>query len=90
MSRLIPPILHTEQLRLTGVAPNGQRFRVNPSMTWLIADTEATLDGSDLGEIGPAPLQGELGDFRIPQRGLFAIGRAFFEPVAGDGAHHSR
>jgi hypothetical protein len=80
MSRLIPPILHTGKLRLAGVAPNGQRFIVNPSLTWLIADAEATLDQADLGDPGSAPVQGSLGDFRIPQRGLFAIGRAFFEP----------
>lgn len=90
MARLIAPILHTGELRLTGVAPNGQQFLVNPTMTWLITDTAATLDGSDLGDIGPAPLQGRLGDFRVPQRGLFAIGRAFFEPAAAGGAHRSR
>jgi hypothetical protein len=80
MSRLIPPMLHTGEIRLGGLAPNGQQFTVNPSLTWLIADTTATLDGSDLGNSGPAPTQGKLGDFRIPQRGIFAIGRAFFDP----------
>jgi hypothetical protein len=82
VARLIAPMLHTGELRLAGVAPNGQHFIVNPSLTWLIADAAATLDGCDLGEVGPAPAQGTLGDFRIPQRGIFAIGRAFFEPTA--------
>jgi hypothetical protein len=89
MSRLVPPILHTGKLRLAGVAPNGQRFIVNPSLTWLIADTAATLDGLDLGDVGAAPTPGKLGDFRIPQRGIFAIGRAFFEHVAADGTTRS-
>jgi hypothetical protein len=89
MSRLVPPILHTGKLRLAGVAPNGQRFIVNPSLTWLIAETAATLDGFDLGDVGPAPTEGKLGDFRIPQRGIFAIGRAFFEPIAADGVKPS-
>jgi hypothetical protein len=80
MSRVIPPMLHTGKLRLSGVTPNEQRFAVNPALAWLIAEVTATLDGSDLGDIGPAPTQGRLGDFRIPQRGVFAIGRAFFEP----------
>jgi hypothetical protein len=84
MSRLIPPMLHTGELRLTGVTPNGQRFTVNPSLSWLIEEATATLDGSDLGEVGRAPTQGKLGDFRVPQRGIFAIGRAFFEPIADD------
>ena len=51
-----------------------------PTLVWLIADTSATLDGVDLGDIGPAPTPGELGDFRIPQRVIFAIGRALFDP----------
>jgi hypothetical protein len=80
MSRLIAPMLRTGQLRLGGVTPNGQRFAVNPSLAWLIAEAAATLDGSDLGDIGPAPTQGNLGNFRIPQRGVFAIGSALFEP----------
>jgi len=51
-----------------------------PTLVWLIADTSATFDGVDLGDIGPAPTPGELGEFRIPQRGIFAIGRALFDP----------
>jgi hypothetical protein len=86
MSRVIPPLLHTGPIRLAGVAPNGQQFTINPSLTWLIVDTTATLDGADFGEDGPAPTQGRLGDFRIPQRGIFAIGRAFFDPVLADSA----
>jgi hypothetical protein len=81
IARLIPPLLQTGEIRLGGVAPNGQQFTVNPTLTWLVAASTATLDGSDLGELGPAPAQGGLGDFRIPQRGMFAIGRAFFDPV---------
>ena len=36
--------------------------------------------GESFGEAGGIPEQARLGDFWIPQRGLFAIGRAFFEP----------
>lgn len=79
ISRLAPAILHTGRLRLTGVTPNGQHFIVNPSLTWLITEASATLDGLDLGDPGPAPRQGKLGDFLVPQQGIFAIGRAFFE-----------
>jgi hypothetical protein len=34
--------------------------------------------GINLGVIGPSPTPGRMADFRIPQRGVFAIGRAFF------------
>ena len=80
MSRVGGPMLHAGKVRLTGRAPNGQRFIANPIRVWLIAASTATLDGVQLGEPGPAPAQGELGDFRIPQRGVFAIGRTLFCP----------
>jgi hypothetical protein len=34
--------------------------------------------GIELGEMGPAPEQGQLRDFTIPQRGVFVVGRAMF------------
>ncbi len=37
--------------------------------------------GIDIGAPGPLPQQEHLGDFWIPQRGLFVIGQAFFEPL---------
>jgi hypothetical protein len=77
--------LRTGGLRLAGLAPNGQHFAVNPSLIWLISDTDATLDGRSLGDLGPIPTQAHLADFRIPQRGIFAIGRAFFSAVPTDG-----
>jgi hypothetical protein len=80
MATVAGPMLRAGKLRLSGRAPNGQQFIANPSLIWLIADSAATLDGVDLGDVGPAPTPGKLGDFRIPQRGLFAIGRAFFDP----------
>lgn len=75
MGALAGPMLRAGTVSLAGHAPNGQRFVTHPELVWLIA----TLDGADLGEIGPSPVPGRLGDFRIPQRGVFAIGRAFFE-----------
>jgi hypothetical protein len=77
--RVADPVLHTGEVHFAGLTPNGQSFKVNPSLIWLITDSATTLDGSPLGNLGPAPIQGELGDFRIPQRGIFAIGRAFFD-----------
>jgi hypothetical protein len=79
------PMLHAGKLGLTGRTPNGQQFSAVPVRVWLIGKSAAVLDGVDLGEVGPLPAPGELGDFRIPQRGLFAIGRAFFEPDVSTG-----
>jgi hypothetical protein len=66
-------------LALAGEAPNGQRFIANPRLIWTVDHSYATVAGQDLGSIGPLPVQAKLGDFWIPQRGLFVIGSAFFE-----------
>jgi hypothetical protein len=79
MGAMVRVLLHTGKLRFTGQAPNGQRFVANPQLIWLIAKSHAVVRGQDLGPLGPTPEQGKLGDFLIPQRGLFAVARAFME-----------
>jgi hypothetical protein len=74
------------KLALVGKVPNGQGYVVNPRWVWIISSSRATLDGKDLGPMGGVGTQAKLGDFWIPSRGLFAIGRAFFEPF--DAARH--
>jgi hypothetical protein len=72
------------KLRMTGRAPNGQRFIANPLLTWTIQSARATIDGRDLGAVAPLHEQPNLGDFWIPRTGLFAIGRAFFDAFNPD------
>jgi hypothetical protein len=67
------------KLRLTGKAPNNQRFLANPLSIWTIPGARATIDGRNLGAIAPLQEQRNLGDFWIPRSALFAIGRAFFD-----------
>ncbi|MEX0787060.1 MAG: hypothetical protein WD939_10525 [Dehalococcoidia bacterium] len=74
------------RLGLSGFAPNGQRFIANPLRMWSIVKSAATLGGDDLGPLGKLSEQVHLGDFWIPQRGIFVIGRSFFEPF--DSARH--
>jgi hypothetical protein len=80
VARMASRFLHAGKLGLAGVAPNGQTFIANPMNVWVIKASHATIGGRDLGELAPLPEQTRLGDFWIPQRGLFAFGRAFFEP----------
>jgi hypothetical protein len=71
-------------LRLTGRLPNGQTYIANPSMFWLIDESRASIDGVDLGRPAPLSEQGRVGEFLIPQRGIFAVTRAYiesFDPV---------
>lgn len=52
----------------------------NPRLMWFIPKSTVVVRGEDLGSVGPVPEQARLGDFWIPQRGIFAIGGAFFQP----------
>jgi hypothetical protein len=70
--------LRAGRVGLAGVAPNGQRFIANPLRVWLVAEAAASLRGVDFGPMGALDPQAALGDFWIPQRGIFAIGRAYF------------
>jgi hypothetical protein len=71
--------LHTGRLNLSGRTPNGQKFIANPQQVWLVASSQAVVDGVDLGPAGPLHEQARLNDFLIPQRGIFAVARAFLE-----------
>jgi hypothetical protein len=70
--------LRAGRVAMTGRAPNGQAFVVNPQRIWLTAQSSARLGDQHLGPPGPLGQQAQLGDFWVPQRGLFAIGRAYF------------
>lgn len=72
------PLLRAGRLRLAGRAPNGQRFLSAPRLVRPIVDAAARLDGVDLGLPGPVHPQAALGDFLVPQRGLFALGATRF------------
>ncbi|HXG37035.1 MAG TPA: hypothetical protein VNL15_08710 [Dehalococcoidia bacterium] len=76
------------KLALAGNAPNGQSYVANPRLVWLISSSQAVLNGNDLGPLGRAVPQARLGDFWIPQRGLFAIGQAFFD-LFDPSRHHT-
>jgi hypothetical protein len=80
MSHVVGPLLHVGKIRLTGNLPNGQEFRIAPKRVWAVADSTATLNGEDLGPVGPHPVQGNLADFKLPQRGICVIAQGRFEP----------
>lgn len=75
------PALRAGRIGLTGRAPNGQDFRANPRRMWFIPRSTARLQGEDLGSVRALPVQARLGDFWIPQRGIFMMGSSRFEAV---------
>jgi hypothetical protein len=80
IARIAGRALGAGRLTLSGCAPNGQRFRTAPRRLWVIAESWAQIGGLDLGVPAPLTLQAQVGEFLIPQRGLFVMGSAFFEP----------
>jgi hypothetical protein len=81
MGKAASVVLRAGRLGLSGRVPNNQRFMANPMIIWAVRSSAARLGDRDLGNMAPLPAQTRLGDFWIPQRGIFAIGRAFFEPL---------
>ncbi len=53
---------------------------------WSVTSSSARLGGEGMGLPGPLDRQAHLGDFWIPQRGVFVVGMAFFEPFE-EGRH---
>ncbi len=87
MGLMAGPLLGVGRVGLQGRAPNGQRFIANPRTLWVVRDSRARLGGAEFGPPGPVQPQVRLGDFWIPQRGMLAIGAAYFETF--DPARHS-
>lgn len=79
LGRAAGPTLGAGRVRLSGTAPNGQRFMIAPLRVWAVAASRAVLRGLDLGPVGPLREQARLDGFRPPQRGLFVVGSGHFE-----------
>jgi hypothetical protein len=84
MGRIAGPILRAGALRMTGAVPSRQSFRVKIDKLWATTEVRAALRDEDIGPPGPVQPQRWLGGFAVPNRGLFAIGQAAFEPFAAD------
>ena len=80
------PVLRAGRLGLTGAVPNGQGFRAKPRRLWFVSRSSASLGGQDFGTLQPLRVQTRLGDFWIPQRGIFLIGASSFDTF--DPARH--
>lgn len=77
MGAMATRALGAGRLRLSGTTANDQHFVANPTRIWMVASSCASIDGVDAGPQQPLPEQARLGDFWIPQRGIFAMGRVW-------------
>ena len=82
MGKMASGSLGSGRLGLTGVTSNGQRFKANPYRIWRVVEATATIHGEDVGTPAPLEEQERLGDFWMPQRGIFAMGRVYMAPAA--------
>jgi hypothetical protein len=80
MGAVAGPVLGAGHIGLTGKVPNGQTFGARPRRMWFVRESTAHLHGHSLGQASALPVQDRLGDFWIPQRGIFMIGSSVFEP----------
>jgi hypothetical protein len=75
-------VLQSGRMRLRGATPNGPRFKAAPVKVWRVVGGSASLQGEDVGTPVPLHKQTRLGDFWLPQRGIFFVGQARFTPPA--------
>lgn len=78
------PALRAGRIGMTGDTPNRQRFRARLDRMWMVDSSLASMHGESLGQVSPLAAQTRLGDFWMPQRGIFMIGGAEFDPLDAD------
>jgi hypothetical protein len=79
MAWMAAHLLGVGSVRLSGDMPNGQGFTAAPVRIWAVQDSRATLGGRDLGVPTPLPGQARIGDFWLPQQGVFMRGFSHFD-----------
>jgi hypothetical protein len=77
MGAVASATLGVGKVSMTGMTANGLPFDANPLRIWRVVDTAASINGADVGPPAPLAEQARLGDFWIPQQGIFAMGRVF-------------
>ena len=77
MGAVASATLGVGKVSMTGLTANGLPFDANPLRIWRVVHTAASINGADVGPPAPLAEQARLGDFWIPQQGIFAMGRVF-------------
>ncbi|MFW0787880.1 hypothetical protein AAFP35_25575 [Gordonia sp. CPCC 206044] len=86
MGPMARAVLRSGRIRLCGETPNGPRYRAAPLHVWRVTNSRAHDRTETFGAPAPLDVPIRLGDFWLPQRGLFFVGRARFtqaDAVAG-------
>jgi hypothetical protein len=81
MSSMAGSVFGIGKVALYGYVPNGQYFIANPYLMWEIHESRASMAGNDFGPPGKLKEQARLGDFWLPQKGMFVSGISYFETL---------
>lgn len=81
MSSMAGRVFGIGKVSLYGYVPNGQAFMANPYLMWEISESTASMAGKDFGPPGSLKQQAKLGDFWLPQKGMFVSGISYFESL---------
>jgi hypothetical protein len=76
-------------IQLSGAMPSGHTGHLRPEQMFFINESQAVLDGTDLGSPIRLPDSPVIGDFRLPSRGVLVKGGALWdvlEPTGRDRA----
>jgi hypothetical protein len=73
------------RLELAGTMPSGHHGVLMPQRMYLVDDSQATLDGTDLGRPARLGVNPTIGDVPLPARGVLAEGQAMWQ-VLPEGA----
>jgi len=65
-------------ITLSGILPNGQFGILMPQRMYFIEKGQAILEGENLGRPSRSKNPVTIGDLRLPQKPVFAIGRGYF------------
>src|SRR5690606_4487273 len=74
------------KINLTGKTSNNLIYQVYPKNLLMVNKSFAVFNGTDFGKTGPLDEQASLGDFLIPQKGIFVTGEVHVE--AFDDSRH--
>lgn len=82
MGQVAGPVMSAGKLRLRGTMPDGEVFSAVPRRVWRVEHSTAQVHGLDIGSPAPLTEQDRLGDFLLPQSGVFfADGAVVFTRV---------
>ena len=81
-------VLGLGEIRMSGTMPSGHEGILMPQRMYLIDDTTAVLNGTDLGRATRVSPNPEIGGVPLPARGVLAIGQGAWAIPTSNGAHH--